>query len=270
VADAGLIADEGEHLTAGWEPDLPAEDSIQRQAILGMAARAAHQAAAVGRPYEDDGVLAMASASDLSLWTSQATILQPLVDVDPFDARTRDFFGDRPHIVFSAWPTPDLRPIGYQPVGHPPLMLRPAGTPPPSVADVDIVEANDAAGVEAYERVFIHGYPAPEFADAPPGSLFHPDTLKASEFGELRYFVGRLAGEPVAVAAAWLSHGLVEVEFVATLPAARGKGFGAAITWAATAGGDGHAVLLGSDDGQPVYERLGYLRLERWTAWAKV
>jgi hypothetical protein len=186
VPEEILIADEGEHLTAGWEPDLDAEDSIQRQSVLSMAARAAHQAAAVGGPHEDDAVLAMASASDRSLWVSQVAVLQPLVDVEAFSRRTTDFFGGRPHIVFSPWPTPDLGPVGYQPVGHPPLMLRPAGTPPPSVAHVDIAEADDADGVEVYERVFIEGYPAPEFAGAPAGSLFHPGTLEPSEFGRLR------------------------------------------------------------------------------------
>ena len=34
-----------------------------------------------------------------------------------------------PFLLDSAWPTPDLGPIGFAPMGHPPLMVRPAGVP---------------------------------------------------------------------------------------------------------------------------------------------
>jgi hypothetical protein len=54
------------------------------------------------------------------------------------------------------------------------------------------------------------------------------------------------------------------------MPEARGKGAGAAVTLAATtAFPDQAAVLIASDDGQPVYARLGYVRLERWTVWMR-
>ena len=32
---------------------------------------------------------------------------------------------------------------------------------------------------------------------------------------------------------------------------------------------DEPAVLLASDDGRPVYERMGYVAVERWTAWLR-
>ena len=49
--------------------------------------------------------------------------------------------------------------------------------------------------------------------------------------------------------------------YVAALPAARGRGVGAAVTWAATlCQPELPAVLVASDDGRPVYERMGYRR----------
>jgi GNAT superfamily N-acetyltransferase len=72
------------------------------------------------------------------------------------------------------------------------------------------------------------------------------------------------------VAAAHQAAGATLVEYVATLPAARGRGIGAAVTWAATlADPASPAVLVSSDDGRPTYERMGYLPLERWTAWLR-
>jgi hypothetical protein len=42
------------------------------------------------------------------------------------------------------------------------------------------------------------------------------------------------------------------------------------VTWAATTHRpDQVAVLIASDSGQPVYERLDYVRIERWTVWVK-
>ena len=72
----------------------------------------------------------------------------------------------------------------------------------------------------------------------------------------------------LATASAHSAAGVTLVESVAAMPAARGRRVGGAVTVAATVAFPGQgAVLLASDDGQPVYERLGYHRLERWTVW---
>ena len=62
--------------------------------------------------------------------------------------------------------------------------------------------------------------------------------------------------------------GLVEVDWIATLPAHRGRGYGAALTWAAaTIRPELPAALIASDDGAPVYRRLGFLPVNRCTLW---
>ena len=55
---------------------------------------------------------------------------------------------------------------------------------------------------------------------------------------------------------------------VATIPDARGRGYGEALTWhAARADPSLPAMLLSSDDGRSIYERMGFLPLQRITLW---
>jgi GNAT superfamily N-acetyltransferase len=67
-----------------------------------------------------------------------------------------------------------------------------------------------------------------------------------------------------------LPPGLVEVDWVATAPSARGHGYGTALTWAAIDAAPGlPAVLIASDDGRPVYDKMGFLRLMRLSMYVR-
>jgi GNAT superfamily N-acetyltransferase len=115
--------------------------------------------------------------------------------------------------------------------------------------------------------VLVEGYPMPELEPLRPGNLLGSGILAAAT----RIWLGWVDGEPVAVAAAHRHAGATLVEYVATMPQARGRGAGAAVTWAATlAHPEEPAVLIASDDGRPLYERMGYLAIERWTAWLRL
>jgi GNAT superfamily N-acetyltransferase len=79
---------------------------------------------------------------------------------------------------------------------------------------------------------------------------------------ELRHFVGRLKGTPVAGATMFLGAGSAGIYHVDVLAEARGKGFGKAVTMAALeaarALGYRWTVLSASTLGTPVYLRLGF------------
>jgi GNAT superfamily N-acetyltransferase len=84
----------------------------------------------------------------------------------------------------------------------------------------------------------------------------------------IRLFVGRVDGITVATSGARIGHGVNDVEWVSTLPGYRRRGIGEALTWAATlAAAELPAVLIASDDGQGVYESMGFVRLLRLTMW---
>lgn len=117
------------------------------------------------------------------------------------------------------------------------------------------------------ERVLVEGFPIPEVLPFTAGCVF-PSAILG---GGLRFWLVRDGARPVACAAACTAAGMTLVECVATLPDARGRGHGARATMAATmADPSVPAALIASDDGRPVYERLGYTAIERWTAWARV
>jgi ribosomal protein S18 acetylase RimI-like enzyme len=141
----------------------------------------------------------------------------------------------------------------------------PGGAAPAIPPELEIRRVTEGRGLAAFEATLVEGYPLEELRPPRPGRLYRRD---GAALGRLRCWVGRVAGRPVSVSAAWVADGLVDVVWVATLPAARGRGYGEALTWRTALTEPGlPAVLLASDDGRPVYQRMGFLPLLRFTVW---
>ncbi|QNE18395.1 GNAT family N-acetyltransferase [Kribbella qitaiheensis] len=90
-----------------------------------------------------------------------------------------------------------------------------------------------------------------------------------------RHYLGLLDGEPVATTTVFLAAGVAGVYFVMTVPEARRRGIGAAITLAALReardSGFAYGVLGSSPAGKSVYESLGFreycsIDLYEWSA----
>ena len=74
-----------------------------------------------------------------------------------------------------------------------------------------------------------------------------------------QHYIGWLDGAPVATATVYLGAGVAGLYFVMTVPEARRRGIGAAITYGALrAASTEYAVLESSSAGRPVYESLGF------------
>jgi GNAT superfamily N-acetyltransferase len=80
--------------------------------------------------------------------------------------------------------------------------------------------------------------------------------------GDVRHFVGYAARRPVCAASIVVRDGVGGLYDVATVAAARGRGYGAAVSaHALRAAGDAGAhgaILHASPEGMPIYERLGF------------
>jgi hypothetical protein len=266
-----FVADPGERLATEWDRDVPSDDTLIRAYVDALAEMVETQAhVAGGRVLRDDAVL-LADAGSPGAYLNGAVLLAPLGEhnAGAVVSRATEFFAGAPGgpwMVFSATPTPDLRPYGLEPVGHPPLMLRPAGGerhPPPP--DLEIGEVADSDTLRVFERTLIAGYPMPELRDLGTAALF-PDALLADD--NFRLYLGLVDGEPAGTSMAHLGESMSHVEWVSAIEAVRGRGYGEAMTWSATlALPDRPSMLISSDDGRRTYERMGYLPLTRFTLW---
>ena len=265
---SSLLPDEGEYLTTGWEDDLDPGDSIERQAVLAHISWARTLTSAARGQFAEGRSWSAGSGGGASALLNQAIITSPPRDwAATVEALSAAYPAGVSAIVISPFPTPDLTAHGLALVGHPPLMYRPTSTVTATpTTPLDVREATTPQELRDAERVLIEGYPMPDMAGLPPGDFYRTDVVR----GPTRVFVGYDGDVPVATAAAHSAADVTVVENVAVLASARGKGAGAALTWAATtAWPEQPAVLIASDDGQPVYERLGYLRIVRWTCWLR-
>ncbi len=263
-----IVPPEDEHLTDGWEPDLPSGDTLVRQAVLAHGSWSVELARRAERPWRSEPRWAGGWIGDRGALTNLVMLKQPLTDPAGVVEEVNSLYPAHvPYALISPWPTGDLRAHGLSLLGHPPLMVRfPGPRPQPAGSTVEVREVRDSDALAVAERVLVEGYPMPDIEPLSPGDFYGPTILE----GPTRVWVASIDGRPVATAAAHVSAGVTVVEYVAVLPPARGRGAGAAVTWAATLADPSlPAVLLASDDGRPVYERMGYVAIERWTAWLR-
>jgi hypothetical protein len=262
-----ILPSPGEHLTNGWEPDVPADDTLVRKAVVVHASLPIAVADALGRPWRRTGRWAGALVGESGALTNPVILTQPVGEAEAAEVVAEVGELVPPEVTYflvSPWLAPDFAPHGLALLGHPPLMVRlPAPKPREDAEGVEVREVHDAEALAVAERVLVEGYP---MLGTTPGSVLAAGLIGSST----RVWVGYVDGEPVSVAAAHQDAGATLVEYVAALPAARGRGAGAAVTWAATlADPEAPAVLVASDDGRPTYERMGYVAIERWTAWLR-
>ncbi|MEU6700816.1 GNAT family N-acetyltransferase [Pseudonocardia sp. NPDC046786] len=243
-------------------PELPVGDTLARRfvhsyadRIIAMADRTGGRSlrvdgavlADLGSPYGYDNAVVLTGPPD-------AAGLDRVLD-----AAAGLFPADRWWVLLSVFALPDLRGRVLVPVGHPPLMLRPPG-PLPVRPGIEVRTVPDADPGD-FDRVLVEGYGL----DTTGGSAIADPRLT----GDLLHLVvGYAGGEPVATAGASVRHGIVEIDRVAVPQRHRRRGYGTAVTAAACAvAPDLPTLLISSDDGHPVYTRLGFWDLFRTTTW---
>jgi hypothetical protein len=275
TAATGAYTEPG--LRSGWEPDTPAQDTLLRAYLLNLAeSNAAPVAALGGRVLRRDDVVATDLGRPTGLLLNTATLLRPLAGADAgpvLDALDAFFARSAAGAVtlFSAWPTPDLRERGWRLEGHPPLLLRPASLPAPSVTTPPgfrIVAVDRPDRLEDWCQVAVDGFPFPELQPYRPGSWLDERVLAD---GRLRLWVGYDDSGPVCIGALFNEQGLGQMWLAVTLPGARGHGYYRAMAHhRIAAAGNVPLVALFSDMSRPVAEQqLGFLPLLRFTVWTR-
>lgn len=254
----------------GWSSTTPLADTVVHRCVHAVAAGTSDPAIAMGaRHLRDDDVVMTDLGRPAGYWNA-ATVLRPLgaqgwasllERVDRFIERSVE---PRRFDLWSPFPTPDLRVRGWELSGHVPLMWRPpAPAPVPDVRGLELRSVRSAADLEVWARTATRAFPL----DGVPDAIASPPLL---DLQGQHLVVALLDGEPVGAAAGLVTHGVDVVQLVGVEAGARGRGVGAALTAAVgSLRPELPAALLASDDGRPVYERLGYMALVRWPMWLR-
>ena len=137
-----------------------------------------------------------------------------------------------------------------------------------------IKEVENEAMLYDFKKVFVETYEIPDWA----GQAWVDATLKAG-IGKTAWkmYVGYLGDEAVATNMLFNGGGVASVYAVATVPSARGKGIGGAITLRPLLGarnlGYKYAVLFSTEMGIGAYQRIGFrmtdVRINRYL-WRNV
>lgn len=125
--------------------------------------------------------------------------------------------------------------------------------------DATIEVVADETTLEDWVRVTVGGFDMPAFTrDAVAAGL----RIALTPGAPWVLYLGRHGGEAVSTSAVLFADGVAGIYWVATLEAARGRGFGTALTQAplrlARDRGYRVGILQATPMGRPIYERLGF------------
>lgn len=232
-------------------------------------------AASSGSDREDDG-LAVRMASGLPIAFFNGAFCRRSVAPSDADGVVRaaiDFFGARavPWLLWTragadvALSAACAR-AGLREVGGPPAMVLPAiPREAPALPDRVHVARASTADLELVRQILADGFGMPiEVAQT-----FMSEALLNADGTAV--VVGFLGDRPMTTALVHVSGRTAGIYNVATLPDARGRGVGAAATWAAVMAGRemgaDHATLQASPSGYPVYAQMGFVDLGRYEQW---
>ena len=207
-------------------------------------------------------------------WFNGVLSSKPFEESDnTFIEETIQHFRDKGVNNFTWWMEPHIKPSDWEPAlskhgfgfsDDTPGMATDLEALDESIKPVDGFEVRvvaDEESLRTWVKVFVPGYGMP---------LDWEDTITNlwSKLGlgfPVRNYLGYLNGEPVATSCVFFGGGVAGIYSVATLPSARGKGIGTAITLypllRAREMGYRVGVLQSSEMGFNIYKRLGFRHL---------
>jgi ribosomal protein S18 acetylase RimI-like enzyme len=142
--------------------------------------------------------------------------------------------------------------------------------PPPSGLAIRTVA--DDAGRDAYAHVVAEAFAV--YGAPRESTRSHFATMESVVGSATQAFLAYRDDRPVAAATLCLSHGVGGIAWVATLPEAGGRGYGAAVTWAVVEEGFRRGArfmsLQASPMGEPMYRRMGFITPTHYALFAPV
>ena len=195
----------------------------------------------------------------------------PMQNANQLVEETLAYFRSKHVPSFSWWLSPEveptawakhLSPYGFQYADQTPGMaIDLADLPPLPQSPLSIRPIEDQRALNEWVQTFIRGYEIPE--EMAPAFMELYSSLGFTL--PLRQYTGYLDGEPVATSALFTGSGVAGIYNVGTIPTARGKGVGSAMTlvplYEARTMGYRAGVLQSSEMGYSVYQRLGFREL---------